>query len=357
MSPTSLHRSLSEAGATAPSAIASPVAAPQAASQAASCAATLAILLAGQSQTTRHAQLSTSLGLPTAALPINGERNLVECLIRRMVDAGFRGTMVLALASEAERAFYANIVLPAQVDAGLVRLEVRVDTAGHRGAGGTVGDVWADVRREACARDATVALESVHAGGVIVIEASTPPNFELARFLAAIDPAHGALIGAALDLTPAGVVWVSREAVALVPAIGFFDLKEQLVPAIVASGRSVHACVGSEESCRIVDRETYLHAVALMRAAGAEQFAADAVIEPGARVRGDSIVCRGAVVERGALVVDAAVLPGARVCADAVVARSIVPPGSHVPRGYLVVDEVFGALGSAAKSGTEGGAS
>jgi hypothetical protein len=44
------------------------------------------------------------------------------------------------------------------------------------------------------------------------------------------------------------------------------------------------------------------------------------------------------------------------VCADAVVARSIVPPGSHVPRGYLVVDEVFGALGSVARSGTEGGA-
>ena len=40
-----------------------------------------------------------------------------------------------------------------------------------------------------------------------------------------------------------------------------------------------------------------------------------------------------------------------------VVARSIVPPGSHVPCGYLVVDEIFGALGSASKSGTEGGAS
>jgi hypothetical protein len=50
-------------------------------------------------------------------------------------------------------------------------------------------------------------------------------------------------------------------------------------------------------------------------------------------------------------------MPGARVCADAVVARSIVPPGSHVPRGYLVVDEVFGALGSATKYATEGGAS
>ena len=29
-----------------------------------------------------------------------------------MADAGFRGTMVLALASEAERAFYANIRQP-----------------------------------------------------------------------------------------------------------------------------------------------------------------------------------------------------------------------------------------------------
>jgi ADP-glucose pyrophosphorylase len=94
-----------------------------------------------------------------------------------------------------------------------------------------------------------------------------------------------------------------------------------------------------------------------MQAAGAAALAPDAIIETGATVRGSSIVCRGAAVERGALVVDSVVMPGARVCADAVVARSIVPPGSHVPRGYLVVDEVFGALGSATKYATEGGAS
>jgi hypothetical protein len=39
------------------------------------------------------------------------------------------------------------------------------------------------------------------------------------------------------------------------------------------------------------------------------------------------------------------------------VARSIVPPGSQVPCGYFVVDEIFGELGLATKAGTEGGAS
>lgn len=308
------------------------------------CPTTLAVILAGQGTSTRSVQLSTSLGLPVAALPINGERNLIECWVRRLALAGFEGTVILAVSSEADRAFYDQIDVPANV-----RLRVRVDSNGHRGAGGTLGDVW----NELLSGDPSLACAS----GALVIEASNPPQFDFARFFTAIDTTQGALIGGSADHAPSGISWISGEALALIPRIGFFDLKEQLVAAIVGSGRKVFACIGASESCRITDRESYLRAIALMQSAGAVAVAGDAVIEPGASVRGKSVICRGAVVERGALVVDSAVLPGARVCADAVVARSIVPPGSHVPCGYLVVDETFGELGSANKSGTEGGAS
>jgi hypothetical protein len=308
------------------------------------CAATVAVLLAGQSSSTRPSRLTRSLGLPTAALPVNAERSLAECWARRLVDAGFRGTIVLAVASEQDRAFYGQIAVPPSV-----KLEVRADSSGHRGAGGTLGDAW---RERVSSMD-----EAAAKGGALVVEVSNSPNFDFARLFAAIDLRLGAVIGAAADATPAGIAWMSSEALALVPPIGFFDLKEQFIPAIVASGRRVEAVVGAAEACRIADISTYLRAIALLRAGGPVSVAADAVIEEGAVVRGDSVVCRGAVVERGALVVDTAVLPGARVCADAVVARSIVPPGSHVPRGYLVVDEVFGALGSSSRLGTEGSAS
>ena len=261
--------------------------------------------------------------------------------MQRLAEAGFCGTVVLAVASSAERAFYERTAMPE----GLT-LEVRVDSTEHRGAGGTIGDVWRE-RRGAM-------TEAAQRGGIVLIEASKASDLDFPRFLAAIDSTQGALIGAALNSAPAGAMWIAGAALELGPAIGFFDLKEQLIPAIVASGMSVAACVGAQESCRISDRLSYLKAIALMLASGAPAQAADAILEPGCTVRGNSIVCRGAVVERGALVVDSAILPGARVCADAVVARSVVPPGTHVPCGYLVVDEIFGALGSPEKSGTEG---
>jgi len=312
--------------------------------EAAPCAATLAVLLAGQSSSTRPSRLTRSLGLPTAALPVNAERNLAECWVRRLADAGFRGTVALAVAHEHDRAYYGQITVPHSI-----KLEVRVDSSGHRGAGGTLGDAW---RERMPSMD-----EGAAKGGALVIEVTNSPNFDFGRLFAAIDLRLGAVIGAAADATPAGISWFSTEALALIPAIGFFDLKEQFIPAIVATGRRVEAVVGGEEACRIADIASYLRAIALLRAGGGASIAADATVEDGAIVRGNSIVCRGAVVERGALVVDTAVLPGARVCADAVVARSVVPPGSHVPRGYLVVDEVFGALGSSSRLGTEGSAS
>ena len=95
------------------------------------CAATVAVLLAGQSSSTRPSRLTRSLGLPTASLPVNAERSLAECWARRLADAGFRGTIVLAVASEQDRAFYGQIAVPPSV-----QLEVRVDSSGHRGAGG-----------------------------------------------------------------------------------------------------------------------------------------------------------------------------------------------------------------------------
>jgi len=322
----------------------SAIALPGEASCTAPCSARVAIVLAGRGATTRTVGLSTALGLPVAALPINAERNLVGCWVKRMAEAGFTGHVVLAITSESERAFYAGLHAPAGVT-----LQVREDSSGHRGAGGTIGDAWTEF---------VATLDpAMRAGGAIVIEASNLPLLDFAAFFGAIDGSHGALIGASGDAEPAGITWLAPDALGLVPRIGYFDLKEQLVTAIVKAGKRVNACFCGRDACRISDRASYLRAVALMQQAGAATRCGDAVVEPGAVVRGNSLLCDGAVVERGALVVDSVVLPGARVCSDAVVARSIVPPGSHVPCGYLVVDEIFGALGSASKSGTEGGAS
>ena len=95
-----------------------------AASPTAGCSARVAIVLAGRGATTRTVALSTALGLPVAALPINSERNLVECWVKRMAEGGFRGHVVLAITSESERAFYSALQAPPGIT-----LQVQVDTS------------------------------------------------------------------------------------------------------------------------------------------------------------------------------------------------------------------------------------
>ena len=314
-----------------------------------SCPATLAVLLAGRSAASRSAQFATSLGLPTAALPVDAERNIAERWIALLAQAGFRGNIVIAVSDANDGEFYGRLALPENLAADAIAVEVRADSSAHRGPAGTVGDAWRafEARTDAASRGS----------GVIVIEGSNAPNFDVRAFVAAIRPETEALIGAAVDATPSGISYFSRAALALVPTVGYFDLKEQLVPAASASGMKVSASFGTEDSCRISDRESYLRAVAMMLGANAPAIAAGATVHPDACVRGNSIVCRGAAVGARALVIDSVLLPGSAVGSDAVVARSVVPPASHIPNGYLIVDEVFGALGSAAKTGTEGGAS
>lgn len=308
------------------------------------CIATTAVLLAGHPSSVRGPSVSTALGIPTAALPIDGHASLAALWIDALVAGGFRGEIVIAVANEAAASFHRHLESDAHPSA---TVRVRVDTAQHRGAAGLIGDI----ARERPATPAETADR-----GMIVIEASTTPPEGLAEFASRATADCDAIVGASLDGTPNGVYWLSAEAIGLIPGIGYFDLKEQLLPAIVASGRRIHAWICADENHRVDELASYLGAVARLHdlERGAHPTA---TVEPGAEVRGSSVLCRGAVVEHGALVVDSVLLPGARVCADAVVARSVIPPGTHVPRGYLVVDEVFGALGSNARLATEGSAS
>ncbi|MFM1805468.1 MAG: hypothetical protein RL136_2347 [Planctomycetota bacterium] len=308
------------------------------------CIATTAVLLAGRPSSVRGPSVSTALGIPTAALPINGHASLAALWIDALVAGGFRGEIVIAVANEEAASFHRHLESDADVSA---TVRVRVDTAQHRGAAGLVGDI---------ARERPSPSGEAPDRGVIVIEASNTPPAGLAEFASRATADGDAIVGASVDGAPNGVYWLSSEAVGLIPGIGYFDLKEQLLPAIVASGRRIHAWICADEHHRVDELASYLEAVA--RLYDPQRTAhPTAAVEPGAEVRGNSVLCRGAVVEQGALVVDSVLLPGARVCADAVVARSVIPPGTHVPRGYLVVDEVFGALGSNARLATEGSAS
>jgi len=179
--------------------------------------------------------------------------------------------------------------------------------------------------------------------------------------LGAIEPASEATVLATAAGQPCGVMHLTAKAVSRIPTIGYFDLKEQLLPALAAQGGIVPAIQTPIVPHRISDLRSYLALVA-GQAQGAASPASStesstasstasslvsesAEIQGGANVASDVLVGRGVQVHAGAVVVGSVLMPGAIVGRDAIVARSVIPPGSRVPAGARVIDEVFASLG------------
>lgn len=127
------------------------------------------------------------------------------------------------------------------------------------------------------------------------------------------------------DESPAGVFIVRRSMLERVPEIGFMDLKEQWLQAVLKEGHVAKIRHLREPGCLgIRTRRQYLAAV---RAAAAGQ---------GSDWSG--VVAPGADVDDSAALVGSVVMPGASVGARAVVARSVVCPGGRVEADAEVVD-------------------
>ncbi|MFM7260275.1 MAG: hypothetical protein ACKO3W_06685, partial [bacterium] len=148
------------------------------------------------------------------------------------------------------------------------------------------------------------------------------------------------------DDIPCGVMHLSARAIRRIPEIGYFDLKEQLLPAIAAAGGGVPVIRSKRPPFRIGDRRSYLALVNWRRSMGVAMISDAASIDPSAFIEGGTLVGRGAAILGRAIVSDSVVMPGAIVGPGAVVARSVVPPGARVGAGARVIDEVFASLGA-----------
>ena len=307
---------------------------------------TRALLLAGSLRTARAAPLASALGIPTAALPIDGKACVLSWWLCELLQRGLADHVSVAIADEADRIFYERIAAEWGCEQ---RFSVWVDRAPHRGAGGTVRDYCDDQSQGELER------------GILVVECSTFGAFELGHFLGAIEPASEATVLATAAGQPCGVMHLTAKAVSRIPTIGYFDLKEQLLPALAAQGGIVPAIQTPIVPHRISDLRSYLALVAgqaqgvaspasstessTESSTASSLVSESAEIQGGANVAPDVLVGRGVQVHAGAVVVGSVLMPGAIVGRDAIVARSVIPPGSRVPAGARVIDEVFASLG------------
>ncbi len=212
----------------------------------------------------------------------------------------------------------------------------------HRGTAGVVAD--------------QLMVEPGGADGlVLVIEASASPVVNLGPMLArashTTSGSHICVLGASELGRYSGVCVCDRESFSLVPDVGFFDLKEQLLPLLRIRGQVIESVTISPRALRLRSRVGWLKIVEAWATRSVDDCEAGAVdctsripfvhredgvcvIEPGAVIReaviSSSIIMAGAVVESGAVVARSVIGPDAVIAAGSVVVDAVVPARARV---------------------------
>lgn len=199
-----------------------------------------------------------------------------------------------------------------------------------------------------CARDAALAT----AGDVfIVVDATTIPDVDLARVVEEHRQSRAALTivvqpippGERGDraLVPAGLYVFSRRAMEAVPAAGYQDVKESLIPRLYAAGELVTTTEADGTCPRVLDAQTYLSVNHWMIARTAAR--SEALHDTDAAARGAAVVHPRALVSPSALLVGPVLVDaGAEIGANATIvgpasigARTRIEPHALVSRSIL----------------------
>ncbi len=272
----------------------------------------------------RPAPLQQQLGVPPLRLPVGREGTLLDWWIRTIQSTG-RCREVRIVVNNVREFEFAG-----QDDVLRPRIIIS-EPASWRGPGGIVRDASSDLDPDDV---------------VLVVEASCLPPPSLVPILDALADGATAVVGAGADDEPAGVYGFDRRVIEQIPAVGFYDLKEQLFPALCDAGDPARLVRLGGRVRRIRDRTTYFRAVRASLTSGANgdsgpRCSPQATISPEAWILGCSIIEGGVVVEKGAVVHDSVVMAGAVIHRDAIVSRCVVGPGAKMLSARRVVDGIL----------------
>jgi hypothetical protein len=281
------------------------------------------VLLAG---TLRATPLREALDQSILGLTLGNSGTVLDAWIAALETIGATGDVRIVVNAGSDVNAISGLVHRIETTADR-RMRIIVEPAAWRGASGIAYDVTRDVE----------------GGTVVIAEASALPPADLRPLTDALQGDVIGVVGVAGALEPAGVYAFAFEALEHVPAIGYHDLKEQLLPSLAANDRAVVTATIGERVIRLRDRGGYLDAVheILERGAGAaRRVVPTARVAPSSVLDGFTLVGERAVVEEGAVVHDSIVLAGACIGRDAVISRSVIGPGTVVADGEHVVREI-----------------
>lgn len=268
-----------------------------------------------------------AIGWPLASLPISSSSTVLEGwldVVRRDCEETGEVRLERAMMLVSEGTDFGTTP-------GIEGLEITRESRSHRGTAGAVADEL--MRRPECDSDL-----------VLVVELSASPAIRLTGMLRraarCLDGDSFLLLAESRLGRYCGVTACHRRCFDRVPPVGFFDLKEQLLPALRHDGTMIDAELVAERAMRTRTRSEWLRTVEAWSTLDASRHdASDVEGQAPARPGPVSVIMSGARAE-GATVVSSIVMDGAVVEPGAVVARSVIGPGMRVRARSRVVDAV-----------------
>ena len=165
-------------------------------------------------------------------------------------------------------------------------------------------------------------------------------------------------LGRTSEYGPSGMMLVKNRILDLIPDIGFFDLKEQLIPRALERGERIIVRGIGGEGNRLSDADSYLNCISALRSregvthGDGSCIDEDTEIHPTAIVSGDTLIDRNVRIQHGAMIENSAVLEGALIGSDCLIVESVVGRNAQIPNGTKVIRGIaYGKNSRLVKSG------
>ena len=267
----------------------------------------------------RHSLLRRQVGCAIGTLPINEHGSLLGAWIKRFSSDSRIKKILVVSSDEFDRKQLKSAGSVLQVDCDIEHI---VDPSPHRGTGGVLSDVMAKLPWDL----------------MLMGEISAMPPAHVSKTLDSVEYSDAAMSVGVSELDrPIGIFAMLRMALEKVPQVGYFDLKEQLVPALANAGHVVRPVVLMPRHIRLENLDGWLSAIRTME--GGVHPEAD--VSPAARIEGTVCVLKDAIVKSNASIRDSLIMEGACIESEAVVARSVVGPGMRIKKGHRIIDGIL----------------
>ncbi len=293
------------------------------------------IILAGG---IRRPQLSAQLGMPVLCLPVSRADTVLSAWLRSLSAAGDCQSVRIVVSDENDaRQIRQHLDELSVSQTERADVQVILEPAKWRGTGGTLQDVVADVDEGEL---------------LLMVEGSCLPPVSLDLLFEPLASKGICTVGIGDHSEPAGAYAFKREVLSLFPSVGYFDVKEQLLPKLYDHGRGARAVKVTDHVVRLRGRVGYLEAVS--RVAGQGQMVGDGCdrdwsrVSSSAMVSATSLIGADVVIEDGAVIHDSVVMTGSVVRSGAIVRRSVVGSNAEI-RARRILTETVEPGGSGAR--------